>query len=376
MPTKNIQLPSGEVIAFPDTMPDDQVNNEVNKYVTQKGGYSNQSPLNTFGIQIPQKPQAAIGGPTGSDLASAAPGFLRAMLPVLGSLAGPEGTLAGSFAKQALDPDTKSFGQVAGTTGEDLAFNNLIPGLIKGIGGIPKALRTAEASRVAGNAEGLGKFMQNPELETLPEQEQGGGIVRDEATGKFKNTGPNFTEGYNESIRQGQKEITNLINSGFSPSTGEIQPTKILDNLAKNPDSYANIDPIKRQGLQEFLKGVQDQKSLTPELTKDSMMKYVKHRLTFELAGLAAGAEAGHAALAGTLILGGEGIAKLIQNPEIARVAAKGFTTAASAPEASFIGKALMYTLRGTEATLAMPDGTKEKVQIDKDGNITYPQPK
>lgn len=356
----------------------------------------------------PVKSGGVIKPPSNADIFYQHVGrFIPSTLPAVGAMAGPEGAGIGSAAGVLLKNNFPSlFGSFEGgpadvplEMGKDVITNSVLPalggriasGLVntgaaatqQGLPGIvskfksisPTIKLAREADRVATNAGNLeSKFMQPAELSTLPESNYPSGAPRGSG-GKFQQNPASFAQAFNRELTAGQQEVTDLIHTGYSPTSGALDPTKILDTLAKNPKQYSNIDPITKNNLREFLTTVKEQKPFA-NTNENAFLRYAKNRLIFDLPSIATGAITGHAgaglAAAGTIELGEMGIKKLMSDPQFAQLVIQAAKTPASSPAAPLIGKSILYGLRGTSAYLNTPEGRKEEIQISPNGEPQY----
>ncbi len=83
----------------------------------------------------------------------------------------------------------------------------------------------------------------------------------------------------------------------------------------------------------------------------------------------------GTAGAAGALVLTDALLGQLMKNPEIAQLTTQALRTGLNAPAATFTTKAIVNTLRGSEAMLRTPEGKLEKVYIMDNGAITTMKP-
>ncbi len=360
--------------------------------ITLPKGYENYTPVDTSAIKLPgnyklftQPPVPAVPQdmfPSGKDMLQAFPEAAASLLPMAGAEFGAPGVLAGSFGKQALQgffpkvfgEGPQNLGDVATNTGLDFATQFGIPKLLGKLFSSAPAVRNAlESNRVETNAGQLeSKFLTNPELETLPESNYPPGASRGSA-GQFTENPSSFAKSYNQTVRAGQNEMNSLVAKGYSPSTKSLDAPKILDEMIQNPDQYQNIDPIRKNSLREFLTAVSKQKSLSAG--SGMILSYEKKRLAFDLTPILLGAAGGNMEAgvggAAALIVGDKVLSKLMENPNIAHLAVRAVQTGFDSPESPLLTRVLMYSLRGTEATMLV-NGKEQKVIIGQDG---LPQP-
>lgn len=173
----------------------------------------------------------------------------------------------------------------------------------------------------------------------------------------------------------GQRDLNQAIYKGYSPSTGTIDATKILDELDKNGGEYTNIPASTKSDLKEFLTNVKDQKKLykgeSPYITYD------KKRIAFNLTTMALGGGLGHLAgdagmgtlAAGTLLVGNDVLAKILEQP-MASHALIQLTKSSGGTAKPLLERILLNAAKGTNALLRTPDGQEQQVQIGEDGKV------
>lgn len=315
-----------------------------------------------------------FGGPIGAGAGSLVGNALKHLAPSLFGAADQSNSPEEYLANTGSDIFTNSVlpelgGKLASgvvNTGA-AAVKQGLPGLISKFKGVSPSIKISmEGDRVAGNASELtNRFLQDPELNTLPR----GGNKPSALAPK------DFTTPYNEAVLKGSTETQDLIHTGFSPTSGALDPTKILDNLAKKPESYSNIDPITKNNLKEFLTTVKDQKPFADLKAGESpYIRYFKHRLVFEIPSMVAGGMAGHTALTGaavgTIELGEAAIKKLMSDPNFAKLTIQAAKTPASSPAAPLIGRAIMHGIQGIDVYITSPDGDRVKGTVNEKGQL------
>lgn len=167
-----------------------------------------------------------------------------------------------------------------------------------------------------------------------------------------------------------QLALNRAVGKGYSSGNQSIDPDAILKELTGPKSDVYNeaIRPDVRQKLTDFMGKV---KEFEPETQGNSMIRYAKHRLIFDLAAYGVGHEVGGPLAGGAaLILGNQAITKLMGSDFIGNLALKSLDTPTNSAMSPIITKAILGTLRGTTAYLQLPDGKKEQVRIDDNGQI------
>jgi len=390
MPNKEYEV-NGTVYEFPDNFSDAQVQSLLTEHGIIKGKDKPAIP-----------PDAGIRPQTNSDIFRESVGRpLTSVLPALGSILGgmvpgaeavsaPLGTLTGSAAAYGIRkqfpslfgaPEPSPFTNEQQSPQEymanDLLFQEAVPQLagnivsrmptsmpslfakLKSISPAVKEVR--EADRVATNAAAVREFQQNPELNTLPES-------------NLNPKAADFTLRYNTQIRNHQAAMDSLINTGFSPTTGRVDPVKILDNLAKSPAYYSAIEPMARENLKKLLTDINSQESFVPKENGSPFFRYIKHRFAFDAAtmglGEIAGGHVGGVAALGTVYLADSAVRQALKNPETVKLMLEAIKTPAGSPKAKLLGQALRYSLKGADVILRKQGDQDVSGRIDDQGRI------
>lgn len=183
-----------------------------------------------------------------------------------------------------------------------------------------------------------------------------------------------------------QLGMSNLLQKGYTPSNGNIDPDNIIKELdGKNSDIYSEaLRPQTKKNvidLMTTIKQAQEQQKNNPAWT--GTVNYVKHRLVFDatmltggaLAGGLTGHEAGGLGVAGGIVLGDMAINKLMSNPVTAKAVVAAIKTPSSASVSPMLGKIIANGLRGSYVLYQGPEDKLEKAYVDDKGQLTYQKP-
>lgn len=325
-----------------------------------------------------------------SNISSIGKNFLGNALPAAGAFEGPFGTVVGTLAQEALGgefgglKEGEGFSKVGKDLGINLTVNNLGPAALaklatyipkSWLSKIPGVAKIMDTEREAGNASQLkDKFLQDPELQTLPESNYPSGASRG-AGGKFQSNPSGFAKGVNEGIRTGQDELNTAIYKGFKPTSGELNPSQILDELKINSKNYSNIDPMVKNDLTEFLTGVMNQKQLSK--IDNPVFSWQGKKLIFNLGKFALGGAVGGAvggstgaAISGSgLVVTSEMLSRLMHNPTFAHAVIKS-TTASPGAAKPLLEKLLIGGMSGLNTTVRAANGDEQTVHIGDNGEL------
>ncbi len=344
---------------------------------------------------------------------------------VAGGLAGGAGAIPGaalgSIAKQLISSKKDTSPEDTGLDiAKDVGLNALLPAAVSKIPFIGKLV-----GKLAGRdnpeiqkfiEKGAGRFTDYPEsslVETAASNARGTGLMPTSEIGSNNVVTDLLKVPYNQ-VGQESTAISKVADKALSSveqvrnwklATGDstisqlgakrataagfngekFDPSKVLDELnGPKKDVYNEaISPEVRQNMTDFMEKV---KTLQPPEAKGFMpglIRYSQHRLIFHglgaitggMAGSGGGAVTALAGSAGGIILSEVAISKITGSPMLGRLAIQALETPAGSPQAQLMSKALLYGMRGTAVMLQMPDGTKEKGEIDDKGNITTPHP-
>jgi hypothetical protein len=188
----------------------------------------------------------------------------------------------------------------------------------------------------------------------------------------------NWVKQTGETSTLSQLATNNAISKGYNPTSGSFDPDKILSELGSKETYGQAIEPDTMDRLTQFLNKA---KAYQPQNAGSTVMSYSKHRLMFEVAtGGIAGGLLGHSseaaiAGAGTLVLSGYAVNKLMQSPMMGNLALKAFDTSLGSQVSPILTNTLLSGLRGTIAYMDMPNGTRQTVQIGDDGSVNPIKP-
>jgi len=416
----------GQTYNFPDDATDQEISGALSQHIL-----SNPKPfkVNLNGPQfaasqadpqaITPKPATGPQGLSSDSGTSSSPNQtpvisgLASILPLLGSIGGSLaepgigtalGGAAGSFAKQAISPDQPS----AKGLGTDLLLNSAIPGglesevgqsLLNGAKGLAGKL----AARMVNSnnpivKSTLGKaaesFMSPPtpalDMASKLAEDTGpttvsaskGTILDDYKAGK---TPDQVATKLVSDPREAQKlnlatgtpaitenlALTHAVSQGYNSVSHEFDPGAILKELGTHSEGYdAALQPGTKDRLTDFLNTA---KNLEPSKTGSTMMSYTKHRLLWDLGGVAAGGvTAGIHGLAagGTIMLGAEALSRITSSDTLGNLAMQSLKLAPDSPASPMIAKILLNGLRGTQLIMASKDGKDQKVTVGEDGSL------
>lgn len=286
------------------------------------------------------------------------------------------------------EPTPGTFGPTA-QMGQDALIDGIIPevagqGISRGFKGLTSSILSSrlvskfsptinaarEGERITDIGTKASEFLKPPD--TLPESTFVGKPVR--------TASPEFTPGYNQELLKGHEQLTNLVNKGYSPSSGRFDAAKVFDELSKNGKEYGNIDPITKNNFKEFLTEAINQKPFI-DPANPPLLRYSGKRLLLGLGssmGLGLLGHPGYAtgsAAASSIILGEAGIKQLMKNPEIAKLTLQSLKTGSQAPESTFLSKAVLMGLRGTNVVLETPDDKPLSARVNEKGELEYVRP-
>ncbi len=385
----------------------------------------------------------AVPGPNPAAIPEAAADFL----PMAGSFAGPEGTAAGAFIKQALkesfpgtfnwskNGEPPSAGEAASGVAGDFLGQEVPGRLISAVANprltVAKALSNKLVQKVYPQIQnttgGLqAKALQFPETGILESAASNTDDLAKDFVSKY-NSAPDVpsqnkvwgeyqdkigTNNVGQSLlrlnrdvenggsvanQQAYKRITNSVLSdvsqvrNFKLATGEdttvrqLAQNQIVGDAfggkgSFNPDSIlGHLNGPKKEIYQEALGPAYDNlKKLaeqTPGTTGNNLISYLNHRLVFHAALVAGGGlgeiASGHflggVAGAGAIILSDKAVTAAMSDPIVAKLVLAAQKTPLGTPQAGFLQKALVNSLKGVEAYSQTPDGI-EKVTVGDDG--------
>jgi hypothetical protein len=177
-----------------------------------------------------------------------------------------------------------------------------------------------------------------------------------------------------------QLALNKAVRSGFSGGPDKLDISAIQKELMNNPDTYGEaLSPATQDNFTEFLKKAKD---LEPEKGSggvDSMLRYAKHRLIFNIGAGLAGAIAGHvtgapfateAGIVGSLYIGNKALTALMQSPTMGKLTIQALETPSGSEASKVLSQVLLYGMRGIDANFIDSEGNKEKVQISNDGQL------
>ena len=183
-----------------------------------------------------------------------------------------------------------------------------------------------------------------------------------------------------------QLGMSNLLQKGYSPTAGTINPDAILKEFdGKNADIYSEaIRPQTKANVVDVLNTIKDAQSKEAAGTPyNGMINYVKHRVMFDAVmmggGALAGGLAGHEAMglgaAGGIILSDMALNKLMSNPITAKAVVAAIKTPSTAAVSPMLSKIIQNGLRSTYVLINGPEDKLEKAYVDQNGQLTYQKP-
>lgn len=257
--------------------------------------------------------------------------------------------------------------------------NNIARVLGSRLGRLSPSVRSAqEEGRLLEQGAKAQGFIKDPEMATLPESGLSNTPVRN-PTGQFTPQNK-FTPAYNDSIRQGQEELTGLVNKGYDYATKRFNAPAVLNELEKNGKAYSNIDPIAKNDFKEFLTSAINEKPLGKVKTNEPgrLITYAKNSLILHLPAAAMEMANGNvgvgltSGIAGGLVLSEKMIERAMQNPTTRQLMIKATKTGLDAPEAGLVNKLITNSLKGTSGYFLSADDKPIKARVDDNGNVVY----
>lgn len=392
---KDLQMPDGTVITgIPDEYTSDQMKAVGNKYLLNKPGTGN-----SFQLANPKSPTPIPNDPTKGMVENGIKLGLGQMLPLVGSFIGPEGTLAGSAIKSLL-PESYGgsrggLGEQLTNMGEDMLGQEVLPRAVGGILGKLKTLVTkGPSAAIADSIANTWPLNKSPAVKGAMAQDTIDNQLKpqvDTLLGQPKS--PNALDAYGvprDPLKDGiqnqveRKTVTSLFSNsgGFKPTSGKLDPDKILDEFDKPGQDYSAISKDTKGSIVDLMNTFKSQQELADKgSVQNGMLRYIKHRVMFDMAmeapSAAAGLMSGHTAatmaVPTSIILGDTAIAKLMSNPAMAKLVVAAVKTAPSNQAAPLLQKAILAGLGGgTEVYLQTPDGL-QKGQI-QNGQFQLPR--
>lgn len=358
---------NGQTFNFPDDATLDEIHNHLNRYDVMHPSTNLPNPTQPSSLENPI-PQVSKRDTQNL----AAKQFVGSLIPAAGAMAGGiPGALGGSLAKNALQGYAPEiFGETPSSTGgtisdiaKDTLTQGVLPSVLSKIPGIGGYL----ASKVKSDNPVVKKYitdkltgMMTPTAETLE-------------------SSPNIPSG----VTQEQLALNQAIKAGYK-NVNSVDLEAIENELAgKNTNFYDKaLSPEVQDNLTNFLKKA---KELEPEKgNSDSLMRYAKHRIVFNVIAGAGGAIAGHstgiplateAGAIGSLYIGNKALTALMNSPTMGKLAIQALETPGSSEQAGIISKALLYGMRGADLDFIDSKGNKEKVQVSNDGQLQLKPP-
>jgi hypothetical protein len=331
-------------------------------------------------------------------------------LPIGGGIyGGPLGAAAGSFAKQALSPDTPDVGEAV----KDTFLNGIIPkGIEEGmqmgqvgfrgalakilskfpnlaskLPGVQKAdIINQMTSKMVPEADNVAVAAENARANTpFPSQAQ-----KEATHGLFdvpfeqteinttkirplvKNLFNDVTDVRNAKLsgvsqqRLSSLAASDLVTRNYSAAQQSFNAPKILDELTGPKadiykeamgDGYKTFKELAELGTQKGV-GV---KAMSPVQT----MFYEGKRIFF--GSLAGGVLGLPAHVSAGLVLGSDAIAHIAADPKLGQLVIQAMKTPGTAPESTLLTKAVLAGLRGTTVYLQNSDGQKDAATIQTD---------
>lgn len=346
------------------------------------------------GEQIPQEQQSNVLSP---------PLDSRPGLPIVGGMmAGIPGAAAGSAIKNALS-DNPSLTDVA----KDTVIQGVIPKVIgsavsKGVQAIAKsspAIQKLVRGENAAKFDETLKPMMHDESQVVQEMGQNA----TPSALKLKSNKLAGERSLNDDLydaARGKIPVTKLGDRIFSniddlrqlkmadPSGVEklglsrllkkgADPSKVLDTLKGTDSNYYKeaLNPETHQSLTNLMTAAQ--KSASDGNGIEKVLSYGKGKFLLSLPLIAAAPVVGLGLAGKTLgavVLTESAISKLVQNPQIAKLAVEATKVPMGSPQYQLISRALMASLSGTEVIKKDEDGNDEKLMVGPKGELQYPK--
>lgn len=354
----------GQQFNFPDDSTIDEIHNHLNRYDVMN------PPSNLPNPASPSSPENPIPQFTHRDAQNlAAKNFVGSLIPAAGatagSMAGPGGGIAGAIGGSAIkqilqEHAPEVFGEAPKDTSgtiSGIAKDALLQGIIPEVAGKIPMLGRYLASKVTSANPTVGKYITNKlQGMTTPSAS--------EMPGDFPPSGVSTEQtALNQAVRTGYKDINN------------VDIDAIQNELAGKSKFYDKaLSPETQDNLTSFLKKAKDLEPDPQSSGVDSILRYAKHRLAFDIiAGAVGGHEAGLVGTAGalsTVYIGRAAFSKLMSWDMMGKLAIQALETPGTSEQAKAISQALMYGMRGTDVMFVDSQGNKEKAQISNDGQL------
>lgn len=353
----------GNEHTFPDDWDNDKIRTALMRYDVMNPSTNLPNPTQPSSAENPI-PQSTKKGRQ----SLAAQQFVGSLIPAAGAaVGGIPGAAVGSVVKNALQGYAPEFfGETPSSTGgtiSDIAKDTLTQGV---------------APKILSMIPGLGGYLASKVKSDNPTVKQ---YITDKLTGMMTPTSENLAElssipSVPTGVTQEQLALNQAIKAGYkNPSSVDLEAIE-KELAGKNTDFYDKaLSPETQDNLTNFIKKA---KELEPEpkgTPIDSILRYAKHRIAFDiplsLVG-AMGAEhlAAGAATFGTLQLGRAAFTKLLGSDAMGKLAIQALETPKTGEAAGVISKALLYGLRGADLDFVDSKGNKEKMQVSQDGQL------
>jgi hypothetical protein len=374
---KQLVMEDGTVIPdIPDEYTDDQMRQLGAMYKLKKGspGFGGLTPPGQPSVnQAPptDTPNALKSNISDPDvMAHVATGAL----PMLGSLFGPEGTIAGSLARQAMGQilpqgyggderptDIPSaMGNVALGTGEDLLAQEGIPRVVNKIMNAVREPRQAIANLLSSKM-----FNWHPAVSNAVAQDT------------IDSAMPQVTQTIQDVHGPERSAVRSLMSKGYSETAGTIDPDKILKEFDNPKSDYSAIQGDTKKNITDLMNTVKDAQA--SKTGSSNVLNSFNRHLAFEapwlVGGLITGHEVAGAAGAGAIVLGDKAISKLMSDPVTAKMVVLAAKTPKTNEATPLLQKYLVNALKGTEVYVMNSEGKKEPAQIGQDGQLVSKPP-
>jgi hypothetical protein len=175
-----------------------------------------------------------------------------------------------------------------------------------------------------------------------------------------------------------QLGTNNLLQKGYTPSNGRIDPDAILKELdGKNADIYSEaLRPTTKQNLVDLMNSVS--KAQETQASSNNLIGFVKHRMMFYAPGMLMAGSLGHEeAGAAGLILTDAALSALMKNDTVAKAVLYASKTPQGSPASQVLQHVIMNGLKGSGAYVLVsgPEDKLEKAYVDDKGQLTYQRP-
>lgn len=292
-----------------------------------------------------------------------------------GSFAGPIGGAAGSaFGEGLRNLAPEQFG--GGSVEEDLAFNAALPGLMGSINKFAAGPRQYIADKLASR---FGQYL--PPVKKLMEGVRG---YQAETQAAGDTAVQASSEAYQNAAKEAELNYRKKIFGAKDPKVLDPNVPTPGDFRLPNPADFNTRAGDLPKGYTGFtapepnlsaVRGIlQKAQEKVKDEIKNPILRYARNSIIFRLGvmGGLGGISPAAAGIGTTLVLGEEGIKKLVGNPETAQLIIKAINTPSADEQAGLISNTLLHALRGTAITIKNANGDEQPAMVDNDGKLVY----